>query len=496
MALPVNIYELLHGRVVESERLEFKEGWNPEAVLHTMCAFANDINNWGGGYIVIGVAEKENVPVFPPNGLSQSEIAKVQKELLGLSHKMRPEYFPVVEVTKFESRDILIIWVPGGNGRPYKSAVSLAKGAEYAYYIRRNSVTKLPTTAEERGLIKLANNIPFDDRINHNANLNDLNITLIQSYLMEIRSALSAEVSKLPFADLCLRMNIAQGPAEYLKPKNIGLLLFSDNPENFFPRARIDIVEFEDDVGDVFSEKIFIGPVHQQVRSALGYLKNAVIKEFVRKVPGRAEADRFYNYPYEALEEVLVNAVYHRSYEEREPVEVRVYPDRVLVLSYPGPLPPLGKDNINKPIVTYHRYRNSRLGDFLKELHLTEGRGTGFPKIRRALKRNGSPAPIFETDDDREYFMVMIRIHPGAKARVVEKVVEKVVERLTPNQKKIVETIVKDPDISAQALAEVIGISSRKIQDNIAKLKDMGLLKRVGPDKGGHWLVIRRDRKG
>src|SRR4030067_404710 len=259
MALPVNIYELLHGRVVESERLEFKEGWNPEAVLHTMCAFANDIKNGGVGYIVIGVAEKENVPVFPPNGLSQSEIAKVQKELLGLSHKMRPEYFPVVEVTKFESRDILIIWVPGGNGRPYKSAVSLAKGAEYAYYIRRNSVTKLPTTAEERGLIKLANNIPFDDRINHNANLNDLNITLIQSYLMEIRSALSAEVSKLPFADLCLRMNIAQGPAEYLKPKNIGLLLFSDNPENFFPRARIDIVEFEDYVGDVFSATHFHG---------------------------------------------------------------------------------------------------------------------------------------------------------------------------------------------------------------------------------------------
>jgi len=49
MALPINIHELLHGRVVETERLEFKEGWNPEATLHTMCAFANDINNWGGG---------------------------------------------------------------------------------------------------------------------------------------------------------------------------------------------------------------------------------------------------------------------------------------------------------------------------------------------------------------------------------------------------------------------------------------------------------------
>lgn len=42
MALPVNIDELLHGRVVETERLEFKEGWNPEDVLHAMCAFASE----------------------------------------------------------------------------------------------------------------------------------------------------------------------------------------------------------------------------------------------------------------------------------------------------------------------------------------------------------------------------------------------------------------------------------------------------------------------
>ena len=84
MALPIDVDELLHGRVVESERLEFKEGWNPEAVLHTLCAFADDINNWGGGYIVLGVAEKDGLPVLPPSGLSRAEIAKAQKEKLSL----------------------------------------------------------------------------------------------------------------------------------------------------------------------------------------------------------------------------------------------------------------------------------------------------------------------------------------------------------------------------------------------------------------------------
>lgn len=54
MALPINISQLLEGNVVEWERLDFKAGWNPEDVMHSMCAFANDIHNWGGGYIVCG----------------------------------------------------------------------------------------------------------------------------------------------------------------------------------------------------------------------------------------------------------------------------------------------------------------------------------------------------------------------------------------------------------------------------------------------------------
>lgn len=51
MALPISIDELISGQAVESERIEFKEGWNPEEILHSLCAFANDLNNWGGGYI-------------------------------------------------------------------------------------------------------------------------------------------------------------------------------------------------------------------------------------------------------------------------------------------------------------------------------------------------------------------------------------------------------------------------------------------------------------
>jgi ATP-dependent DNA helicase RecG len=58
MALPIKIDDLIHAQVVESERIEFKQGWNKESILHSICAFANDFHNWGGGYILLSVLLK------------------------------------------------------------------------------------------------------------------------------------------------------------------------------------------------------------------------------------------------------------------------------------------------------------------------------------------------------------------------------------------------------------------------------------------------------
>jgi ATP-dependent DNA helicase RecG len=69
------------------------------------------------------------------------------------------------------------------------------------------------------------------------------------------------------------------------------------------------------------------------LKDALTFFKNAVIQERVVKHGERPEADHFFNVPYAALEEAVVNAVYHRSYEIREPIEVRVLPDKITVAS-------------------------------------------------------------------------------------------------------------------------------------------------------------------
>lgn len=52
--LPINLEDLLRQRKVEGDRIEYKKGWNPDPIMRTLCAFANDFENLGGGYVVIG----------------------------------------------------------------------------------------------------------------------------------------------------------------------------------------------------------------------------------------------------------------------------------------------------------------------------------------------------------------------------------------------------------------------------------------------------------
>lgn len=131
-ALPINIEELLKGQIVEWERLECKKGWNPEEIIHTICAFANDMNNWGGGYLIIGVEEDRGRLIFPPIGLPINKIDEMQKDLVNLSYRLRPNYHPIVAPVIFQEKMILVIWCPGGQTRPYQAPDTLSKNAPYS----------------------------------------------------------------------------------------------------------------------------------------------------------------------------------------------------------------------------------------------------------------------------------------------------------------------------------------------------------------------------
>lgn len=423
MALPINIEELIKMRTVESSRIEFKKDWNSEKVLHTITAFANDIDNSGGGYIIIGVEEEFGMPKFPLLGIEKNQIDKIDNELLSLCNLIEPRYIPYAEPFTIDGKIIFVIWVPGGNDRPYKAPLSLGnKKPDKKIYIRKLSSTIRANNSEEKELYMLSETIPFDDRVNVNGNISDLKMGLIQNYLNEVRRDLVLNMFSRPIEDIAEDMHLLSGPKENRRPCNVALLFFNDRPDNFFPYTRIDCVIKNDPTGQGMIEKIFYGPVNFQLKNALSFIRENVIKQVVYKRSDRAEAERYFNYPYAALEEALTNAIYHKSYQIGQPVTVEVTRNQIEIISIPGPDASITDEDIKSKHIVSRYNRNRRIGDFLKELKLAEGRNTGIPTILKAMEDNLSPSPIFLTDKNRTFFSVILPVNEHFLEKKEEKI--------------------------------------------------------------------------
>jgi len=486
--LPINLDDLLSHRTVESDRIEYKAGWNPDPTIRTLCAFANDFENLGGGYVVIGLEAKDGQPVLPPVGVPSNQLDRIQRELLQYCNLIQPPYFSNVSIESYMGKTVVVLWAPGGQNRAYKAPKEVtSKHKDYRYYIRRYSNTVEAKEHDLPELMRLTATVPFDDRICHKADLDDLKLPLIQSFLNDVKSGLHQISKKTPLVELGRQMNIVDGGDEYLKPRNVGVMFFNEAPEHFFPGTQIDVVQFPQGVaGNNIVEKIFKGPLHQQLGDALRYIQNNVTVEKVTKVADRAEAKRVFNYPYAAVEEALVNAVYHRSYEQREPIEVRVNPDQIEIVSYPGPDPSIKLSALNSKRIIARRYRNRRIGEFLKELKLTEGRCTGIPKIREAMKANGSPPPKFSTDKDRTYFLVELPIQPDMKQAPVvgHDGGHDGGHDLSANEKRILAFCSNDPATSDEIHLNLgYKTRTRNVREALARLLARGLIEHTLPDK-------------
>ena len=553
MALPVNIDDLVNHRKVESARIEYKEGWNPEKILHTLCAFANDIDNWGGGYVIIGVEERNGRPVFPVKGIEPDDVDVIQKALLNVCHTLEPLYLPVVEHCVYEGKDLLVIWAAGGSERPYKCPEHIVKNEKSpkAYYIRKMASTVKATQADEKELFELAGDVPFDDRPNMHADITDLKMNLIVDYLHEVGSDLAAGAEDMSVSDIARNMQIAVGPTECFKPKNVGLMFFNPHPENFFRCAWIDVVDKPDPTGQGMVEQTFRGPLHVQLRSALDYIRNRFLREKIFKYDDRPEAGRFWNYPYRAIEEALANAVYHKSYRIAEPITVTVTPTEMTISSLPGPERSITDDDLAACRMIGLHYRNRRIGDFLKELDLVEGRNTGVPVIVNVMRENGSPMPIFSSPENRDWLSVTLPVNPhfcemtcemdspisqriapeigpktaesalssnGNKVSISRHIVSVItaeeelaliktaLKKVPPisqiiSQRRnaediymrlanIIQSIRRDSAIDLETLSRQLGVTRRTVQQDVKHLKNAGFLRRRGPDYGGSWIVL------
>jgi len=417
MALHLNVEELLSARTVESDRIEYKEGWNPDAIYRSICAFANDFDNTGGGYILIGVAENVQTKIAdrPVKGLNTNEIGNIEQAMIGFNNLLKPYYAPKMFIEEVDNKQIIVLWILAGRERPYEVPETItAKHKSWKYFIRKYASSIEAKGLEKEELITLSNNIPYDDRANKQASINNISMILVKDHLRKIESKLANEVGKLTNVEVLQQMALLSGPDEHLFPRNVALMLFTENPHIFFPYSLVEIVYFPKGSSDKeFIEKKIEGPVQQQIIDTLNWLKNNILQEKVIKISNQAEAVRIWNYPYNALEEAVANCLYHRNYQDHEPVSIRVEPNAIFLYNSGGPDRFIKREDFVIGKIFPKRYRNRRLGDFLKELRLTEGHSTGLPALKRAMEINGSPEPVFDFDEERTWFQVMLPIHPA-----------------------------------------------------------------------------------
>ena len=252
----------------------------------------------------------------------------------------------------------------------------------------------------------------WDDRRSHDAQVEDLRDKKVREYLRDARSGLLDELDE---RSVFRRMRITATVDDHEVPRNVGLLFFANDAAHWFRGAQIEVVQFAADrAGDVQEERTFRGGLIDQLHDCLSYLRNRTTYHLQKQNDGH-RARSWVSYPMPALRETLVNAIYHRGYDvdQPEPTKVYIFPDRIEITSYPGPVPGVEAEHLlpNAPVLSAP-VRNRRIGEFLKELGLAEARLTGLRKVFQAMQANGSPVPRFEFDEQRTLFQATLPAHP------------------------------------------------------------------------------------
>lgn len=504
--IPLKIDTLLAGHVVEQNRVEYKEGWNPNDIIHTICAFANDYNNMNGGYLVIGVKASSGIPELPPKGILLTALDSMQQELFQYCNQIVPRYIPKIEVVNYRNSGVylLYLWCSAGDSGPYQAPVDVyakkdkKSDKRMQYWIRPASLTTAAKKDEIAELFDKFNSVPFDDRVNRMATINHIRRGYLEDFLRDSNSSLINDLNTSSLEELLIAEEVANETDTELDIRNIGVLMFTERPDKLIPGAQIDLVRFNTDeaeASDDFIEKTFTGPIWKQVRDALDYINTNVIEEKVVKIPNEAKAERYYNYPYNALEEALVNAVFHKSYREPEPVEIRIYVDSIQIINYPGLAKWINLENFTTGKAKARKYRNRRIGEFFKEIDLSEKQGTGIPKILRELKKNGSPLPEFEMDEDRTYLITIIHIRENFESKTIvsDKMGDKMSDKMSDKEKMfyslLLQAFERTDYVTTKTMIEITGMAASTTRRYLNKFCDMRIIESNGKNRGMRYYL-------
>ena len=333
---------------------------------------------------------------------------------------------------------------------------------------------------------------------------------------MKVGSKLANELYTKPLESILDQMDLYVGPKENRMLRNVAAMMFCEDPGKFFKRTQVEVVYFPEgrlnNPNNLYEGPVIKGSITQIIDRTLEYMNRMLVMQTVIKPKDSSRSQKFFTYPYQALEESVTNSLYHRDYREWEPVVITVEPQGITIQNVGGPDRSISAADISRcEILVSKRYRNRRLGEYLKELDLTEGRSTGIPTIQNVLENNGSPRATVVTDDERTFFRITIPCHEaagniiadiahkdgslkaskrGSLKTALQSAPEAALQSAPETALQIINEIRNNPNVTLSEIAEKIGVSRRWIATNMKHLQDTGVVKRVGPNKGGHWEII------
>jgi ATP-dependent DNA helicase RecG len=274
------------------------------------------------------------------------------------------------------------------------------------------------------------------------------------------------------------RLHLLDG--KYLK--RAAVLLFHPDPEQFVTGAFVKIGYFRTNVDLLYHDEIH-GDLFTQVSSTMDllltkYLKAGISYTGIQRVESLPV-------PEAALREAVLNAILHKDYSSGTPVQISVYADR-LMLWNPGELPHDWTVARLKAKHPSHPFNPGVANVFFRAGQI-ESWGRGIERIFSSCTTAGTPPPALRCEQNGLW--VDFEFGPAAdisSGEVGERTGEKAREK---TRDKILGLIRLNPDISMETMASSLGLTRKGVEWQIRKLKQSGILRRVGPDKGGHWEI-------
>ena len=468
----------------ENQNIEYKESWRDEYVKW-LCGFANA----QGGKLYIGINDKGAVcGVENAHKLSEDIPNKVVAFLgivadVNLLHQDGKGYIEVVVA-------------PSNIPISYKGK----------YYVRSGStLQELNGVALQNFMLKKMGR-SWDDMVHERATVDDLDRDAINYFLQKGIQAgrIDPAEANAPTATVLQNLHLMDDEGHL---KNAALLLFCKNPGRYFTGTEFKIGRFHTDIADLSSQEMIESSIIQMADRVIWMLKDKFLTMPIH-YEGLQRIEKL-EVPEDALREILYNAICHKDYFGPQ-IQMRVW-DHYVEIWNDGELPDkITPENIEDVHASYPRNKN--LAFVFYKAGFIESWGRGWKKICDGFVAAGLPKPIIESKQggvlvtfqrnnvnlkmtDGTLIGSQTDSQPTEDKTIVdpitESIIESIVENLSAIRGRIVKILWQNPNATAKSISEDVGIAPRNVQEHFRKLQEQGIIRRVGGDFGGHWVILK-----